>query len=148
MDGKQTKTNGLSRNTKAIILFVVLSFVFPYLLGNLIFSFHNDFLSYNWGYIVMYCPGIACLITYIAYRDQVSQLGFCLCKAKYIFLGIALPVFYLVLSYSIHWILFSDTLLSKFHLRRWAHNPIHIVFSCFCVPIYTSKRLSRFYISN
>lgn len=117
MDGKQTKTNGLSRNSKAIILFVLLSFVFPYLLGNLIFSFHNDFLRNNWGYIVMYCPGIACLITYMFYRDQVSQLGFCLCKAKYIFWGIAIPIFYLVLSYGIYWILFPETMLSKLHFK-------------------------------
>jgi membrane protease YdiL (CAAX protease family) len=55
-------------------------------------------------YILMWCPGIAALLTAKIFYPREKVLGFHKFKLPYLFLAIVVPVLYLVLSYGLYWV--------------------------------------------
>lgn len=149
MEKNQSKSKCLDNNSKAIILYFILTYIFNYLLGITIIFLKSDFLYAYQGYICMYGPGIAALIAHRINREQFPQLGFKICPVRYLIGGTAIPIFYLLVSHGIYWILFPDNLNLNVHFPKTLPMmiPIHIFFALgeeigwrgFLAPSMTAK---------
>lgn len=131
MNSNQPEGLDLDRNSRSIVMFVVLAYAVSWLLYGASYYWHIDFIAKNMGYIVMYAPGIACLVVSLVYRIKPSELGLKMCKRKYLLWGIAIPVFYLGLSYAIYWMLYPETSISdlQFEASFLIKLPIGIFFA-------------------
>jgi|GEM_PF-5777485 len=92
-----------------ILLYLAFTFVFTLLLVFLSMLRRAEILYNYFGYIVMCCPGIAGIVTNRMYGRRENDLGLCAFVLKYNLLGMAIPVIYLVLSYSVYGVLFAGT---------------------------------------
>jgi membrane protease YdiL (CAAX protease family) len=91
----------MSLARKKIILFLILTFsfsgVFYYLMASA-----GEIGSYTLG--LMWCPGIAALLTQFAFQRNVRGLGWGTGRPKYLLLSYGLPVIYGVVIYGVVWL--------------------------------------------
>lgn len=88
--------------TKKIIAFLLLTSVFSSIFYYLIISSGSSKAS-GYGAGLMWCPGIAALVTQFLFQGNVRGLGWQLGKPKYLVLGYAIPL-YTIVPYVIVWI--------------------------------------------
>jgi membrane protease YdiL (CAAX protease family) len=54
---------------------------------------------------LMWCPGIAALLTTLIYQHDLRGLGWRMCRGRYVVLGYALPLAYAAITYFLVWFL-------------------------------------------
>jgi membrane protease YdiL (CAAX protease family) len=86
---------------KKIILFLVLTVVLSSVFYALIFVSGN---LEGWTIGLMWCPGIAALITQIVFQKNIRGLGWSLKPLRFLLLGYGLPVLYGLIVYGIVWL--------------------------------------------
>ena len=100
--------NGLSNNQtiKSIITFLMITFFLSSVFYFLIISFganSGEFRPYSQG--LMWCPGIAALLTMKIYRRNVSELGWNWGATRFQLLSYGIPLGYSLITYLIIWML-------------------------------------------
>ncbi len=81
---------------------------------------------------IMWCPGIAAIITSLIYYKSIKGLGWKLGKVKYLLLSLLIPISYALLPYLIVWL----TGLGKFNPSNFEENMLlfwtsGLAMSCF-----------------
>ena len=102
------KMNGLSNNQtiKSIITFLMITFFLSSVFYFLIISFganSGEFRPYSQG--LMWCPGIAALLTMKIYRRNVSELGWNWGATRFQLLSYGIPLGYSLITYLIIWMI-------------------------------------------
>ena len=100
--------NGLSNNQtiKSIITFLMITFFLSSVFYFLIISFganSGEFRPYSQG--LMWCPGIAALLTMKIYRRNVSELGWNWGATRFQLLSYGIPLGYSLITYLIIWMI-------------------------------------------
>jgi len=100
--------NELSKNQtlKRIILFLLITFLLSSVFYFLIISFganSGEFRPYSIG--LMWCPGIAALLTIKIFKSNLSGLGWNWGRTRYQILSYGIPLAYSLLTYLIIWII-------------------------------------------
>lgn len=86
---------------KKILVFLLLTFSFSAVFYYLILT-SNSMQSYVAG--LMWCPGIAAMLTQVAFHRSLRGLGWKAGRAGYLFLGYGLPIIYCLVLYGIVWL--------------------------------------------
>lgn len=110
MENEWSENSYYSKTGKAIILYIVLTYICNCLLGFALTTLKSEFLYANQGYICMYGPGISALIASCVYPNQPFRLGLRRCSSKFLILSIAIPILYILFSHVVYWGLFPESL--------------------------------------
>jgi uncharacterized protein len=97
--------------------------------------------NYNYVLLLMYCPGIAAVVTVLFHQYSFKELGFGLKKPRYLVLTFSLTIVAVLVYYIFVWIIFPDTLDRK-KLEEYATNwlPTLMKFA----PIWIFSLISAF----
>lgn len=96
----------LAQSRKPVILFLILVFALSSIFYTLIIS--SGHLAGGFGLYVtglMWCPGIAAVITTIILKRQLSSLGWRWGNAKYVLQSYLIPLLYAFIAYLIIWVM-------------------------------------------
>jgi uncharacterized protein len=91
----------MSTSRKKILFFLILTFAFSSVFYYLIIS-SGSIQKYSLG--LMWCPGIAALLTQLIFQRNLRGLGWRFGKAKYLLLSYGLPVIYGLVVYGTVWL--------------------------------------------
>jgi membrane protease YdiL (CAAX protease family) len=91
----------MSQSRKKILVFLVLTFLFSAFFYVLI-ARAGSIQSYALG--LMWCPGLAAMLTNLAFQRNLRGMGWKPGPAKYLLAGYALPLLYTLVVYSIVWL--------------------------------------------
>lgn len=90
---------------KSIITFLIICFglsgIFYYLL------IAHNFLEGNVAYLLMWCPGVAAIMTSRLYHRKENAMMFRKVKWRYILIGLGLPLIYWGISYGIYLLIYG-----------------------------------------
>jgi membrane protease YdiL (CAAX protease family) len=103
----------------SVVLYVILVALFS--LPWYLLMIHTKDLGMGRGLVVhtlMWCPALAALVTCYVAGIQISSLGFCWPKVRYIGLGYGLPILYALMAYVPYWF----SVRGSFDLRRFADS--------------------------
>jgi len=89
-----------------IVLFLVLTFLFSAILWSIIVRAGQlDARGQLYTLVLMWCPGIAALLTTLIARHDLRELGWKIGPARYLLISYALPVGYAGIAYGVTWLL-------------------------------------------
>jgi membrane protease YdiL (CAAX protease family) len=120
-----------STPAKKILLFLVLTFALSSIFYYLIIS-TRSIQSYSLG--LMWCPGVAAMITQLIFQHNLRGLGWKPGKFKYLLASYGLPLAYVLVVYAIVWLTglgaFSPDQLvtqmaAQYHIQ--VHSPLQFV---------------------
>jgi uncharacterized protein len=86
---------------KKILVFLLLTLLFSAIFYYLIIA-AGSVHAYSWE--LMWCPGVAALLTQLIFQHNLGGLGWRVGKARYMLVGYGLPVLYGGLVYGIVWL--------------------------------------------
>ena len=92
---------------KEIYTFIILTFVLSSIFYYLIISEKtSDGIAFG----LMWCPGLAAIVTRLYYNKNISGLGWKLCKAKYLIFALVLPLILCMIEYGIVWLSVTNSI--------------------------------------
>jgi membrane protease YdiL (CAAX protease family) len=112
-----------NRPTRKIVVFLVITFALSSVFYYLVFATHSFPSSYGLG--LMWCPGIAAIITQLLFNRSLRGMGWKPGRGRYLLASYFLPLAYTVVVYAIVWLVglgkFDPGALYKFVSE--AHGP-------------------------
>jgi len=111
-----------STSTKKILVFLVVTFAFSSIFYYLIIS-SASVQRYSLG--LMWCPGVAAMITQLIFHHSLRGLGWKPGKFKYLLAGYGLPLAYVMVVYVVVWVTGTGT-FSPAQLMNQAAAQYHI----------------------
>lgn len=107
------------KTKKSILTFLVLCFI----LSSICCYFIIQYKIMNLAYILMWCPGIAAILTCFIFHRGENALNFRKVRLKYIFAGIFLPLTYCGVSYGIYHLIFGRNVIERNILAELLQMP-------------------------
>src|SRR2546430_13906554 len=94
--------NGVQESTKRVTTFIGLTFALSAIIWMLM-AFHVASNLLLTG-VVMWCPGVASLLTRFIYQHNIHGINWQVGKWRYLLLGATLPLLYSIIPYGVTWL--------------------------------------------